>query len=157
MLSTEAEQCQSSHESIDHQPPSEYMRRGAGFLSGPGLAPLVFLFNLHAVSSISLTLINKYVAMALPLPFLILALQNLSSVLLTFLTGAIGIVPLKEIKLDHLLQMLPLSALYVVLIWSSLVGLAEVSVATVVIGRSLIPLFTGILCVIAHSLYLTLL
>ncbi len=50
---------------------------------------------------------------------------------------------LKPFKWEHMRKMLPLSLLYVGVLWSSLVGLANVSVSTVVIGRSLIPLGTG--------------
>jgi len=106
---------------------------------------LPFLFAMHATSSISLTLLNKSIAMAFPFPFHILILQNLCAICLTLLFGHLQILDLKPIRWSHLRRMTPLSLMYVALLWSSLSGLAKVSVSTVVIGRSLIPLFTSLL------------
>ncbi len=46
-------------------------------------------------------------------------------------------------KEEHFRRMLPISLMYVGVLVSSMIGLSKVSVATVVIGRSLIPFGTG--------------
>ncbi len=69
---------------------SFYYKKRRMSLSGS----LVFLFALHAASSVSLTLLNKALTLALPLPFHILILQNSFSVALTFLFAKMNVIAL---------------------------------------------------------------
>jgi len=104
--------------------------------------PATFWFFVHASSSIGLTILNKLIGTAFNYPFMILSLQNITAIILTFTCHALGVFPLHPIKLNHFILSAPVSICYMLLIWTSLEGLKHSSVAMVVVARNLVPFFT---------------
>ena len=76
------------------------------------------------------------------IPFGVILVQNSTAAFLSFIIAYFGFVPLKPIQLEHLkISILP-SISYVFLLWTSLEGLAVVSVPLIIIGRNLVPFVT---------------
>lgn len=104
--------------------------------------PLPFLFCLHAISSIALTILNKIISSAIPLPLMIVAFQNLFGCILSGIFVYIGLLKMKPITLQQILQVAPVTTLFCIMLWSSFETLPRVTVPLLVIGRSCVPLAT---------------
>jgi hypothetical protein len=100
-------------------------------------------FALHGVSSVSLTLLNKFLSSGTLSSTVVLNLQNVGSVVLSMLCLRMMASQRFVPDLYVCLRILPLSLLYVLSIGSSMGGLARLSVSSVTIGRSTAPLLTG--------------
>jgi len=105
---------------------------------------LGFWFTIYGASSIGLTLLNKSLAISFPSPFLVLTIQNIASVGMTFLADRMGVLLMSRWKVSHILATLPVASLYVFVLYTSLVGLSMVSVPLLVACRNLMPLATAL-------------
>jgi GDP-mannose transporter len=94
-----------------------------------------------------MTLFNKKIIMAFPEPFVLIAIQNFGAVLLTLLLQLITTeaLPLKRPSFRQLYTLIIPTFLYIILLWTSLEGLARVSVPLVIVARNSSPLITSII------------
>ncbi len=103
---------------------------------------------LYCTSGTLLTLINKFAVVIFPYTNMLLVLQNSIAVLLfvvasQFCRQALGSLP--SLSLTVLQLWMPLVLLFVMMLTSSLLALAYVSVPTVIVMRNLTTLFVAIL------------
>lgn len=104
-----------------------------------------FWIGVQGLSSITLTLANKYLSMKFTSPLIIITLQNIFSVFLFILFDWIAILPFKMPNMKEMVYLLPTSFFFVLLTWTSLEGLKIVSVPLVTVTRNLVPLLTAII------------
>lgn len=103
-----------------------------------------FWFVVYGVSSIGMTLLNKSLAINFPFPFLVLAIQNVVTVGFTFVADRLGTLSMNRWQISHLIATIPAATLYVVVLYTSLMGLGMVSIPLLVVCRNLMPLTTAI-------------
>lgn len=102
-------------------------------------------FLVHAASSISLTLLNKYLSGAIASqPFAVLLLQNAGGALL-LLFGVAGGLQMESVHASHLKLLALPAACFVGVLATSLLALGQVSVPLVVVVRNATPLATLLL------------
>lgn len=98
----------------------------------------LFWFVIACASSVSMTVFNKKLAIDFPYPFLLIAIQNFGSLILTFIFQFINkdLLPLKPPSLIQLKALIIPTASFILLLWTSLEGLALVSVPLVIVARN---------------------
>jgi len=105
---------------------------------------LAFVFACHAVTSSTLTLLNKRIAISVTFPWLAVLLQCLGTVFISLLMD----MPFRTIKPIRFAQMpgaLLISSLFTLSLASSISGLRRVHVPMAVVGKNLTPFVTAIL------------
>jgi len=105
---------------------------------------LALVFACHAVTSSTLTLLNKRIAVSVTFPWLVVLLQCLGTVVV----GLIMDLPfrtIKPVRLAHLPGSLLISCLFTLCLVSSISGLQRVHVPMAVVGKNLTPFVTAVL------------
>eukprot|EP00438_Fugacium_kawagutii_P025494 Skav224831 [mRNA] locus=scaffold3408:170575:171513:+ [translate_table: standard] len=105
---------------------------------------LALIFGLHSLCSISLTLLNKQLAVEIPFPFTIVLFQCLASIPFTLIAN-VQFNQIKAIRTSHLPGALLISVLFIACLISSLLGLKHVHVPMVVVGKNMGPFCTALL------------
>jgi len=67
------------------------------------------LLLLHAVSSISLTILNKLIATEYPKAFTLIFIQNIATVVFTFFVVTLGFLDIKPYQNVHAIKMAPMT------------------------------------------------
>jgi len=99
---------------------------------------------LQGTSSVSLILLNKYLATYFHFPILTLIGQNTIGTLLSILVWYMGIGPtMKPWKREHFVKIVPMGVLFTILLYTSFRSMGIVSIATVVVFRNAGPLMTA--------------
>lgn len=98
----------------------------------------LFWFVIACTSSVSMTVFNKKLAIDFPYPFLLIAIQNFGSLVLTLIFTLINkdILPLKPPSWRQIYLLIIPTISFIFLLWSSLEGLALVSVPLVIVARN---------------------
>ena len=99
----------------------------------------------HGASSIFLFLINRHIGIRYPYLFHVILFQNVFSFLLGILLIRLGIFSVNSIKVRHLVECLPSTIVFVVMLWSSLQCLVRTSVSVVIIIRNFTPICLALL------------
>jgi hypothetical protein len=99
----------------------------------------------HGVSSICLFLINRHVGIQYPYLFHVILFQNAFSFLLGIPLIQLGILPINSIKVRHLVECLPSTIAFVLMLWSSLQCLVRTSISVVIIIRNFTPICLALL------------
>jgi len=96
-------------------------------------------------SSVSLMILNKYLATFFNYPILTLICQNSVGTFLSISIWYCGLGPtMKPWRKDHFVKILPMAALFTVLLYTSFRTMGLVSISTVVIFRNAGPLLTAV-------------
>lgn len=99
---------------------------------------------LQGSSSVSLILLNKYLATYFHFPILTLIGQNTVGTLLSILVWYMGVGPtMKPWKKEHFVKIVPMGVLFTILLYTSFMSMGIVSIATVVVFRNAGPLMTA--------------
>jgi len=100
---------------------------------------------MQGCSSVSLMILNKYLATYFDFPILTLIVQNFVATVLSIIVWYIGVGPsMKPWKTEHFVKILPMGALFTILLYTSFRTIGLVSISTVVIFRNAGPLFTAV-------------
>lgn len=100
---------------------------------------------MQGCSSVSLVLLNKYLATFFNYPILTLIGQNTIATILSIIVWAVGIGPMMQPwKKAHFIKVLPMSALFTILLYTSFRTMGKLSIATVVVFRNAGPLCTAV-------------
>lgn len=104
-----------------------------------------FFCALQGCSSVSLILLNKYLATFFHFPILTLIGQNTIGTLLSILAWAVGLGPsMQPWKLGHFTKIIPMGLLFTTLLYTSFRSMGIISIATVVVFRNAGPLMTAV-------------
>jgi len=100
---------------------------------------------MQGCSSVSLVILNKYLATYFEFPIMTLMMQNGIATILSILAWAGGVGPtMNPWKKEHFVKVVPAAALFTVLIWTSFLAMGRISIATIVIARNATPLCTAL-------------
>jgi drug/metabolite transporter (DMT)-like permease len=113
-------------------------------LDGVGLV-IAGWFICHAISSVSLLVLNRAIGLQYGFPFNVVFLQNAASLILSFPLIKTGILPIHSIELRHLFECIPSALMFVTMLWSSLECLVRTSVPVVIVIRNLTPICVAML------------
>lgn len=105
---------------------------------------LAFVFACHAVCAISLTLLNKRIAVQIHYPWIVVVIQCAGSVLISIIVD----LPYATVRLPRWKQlpgMLLISFLFTMSLVSSISGLRRVHVPMAVVGKNITPFITALL------------
>jgi len=105
---------------------------------------LALVFACHAVTSSTLTLLNKRIAVSVTFPWLAVMLQCMGTVVVSLLLN-IPMRTIKPVRWSHLPGALLISSLFTLSLASSISGLRRVHVPMAVVGKNLTPFVTAIL------------
>jgi len=105
---------------------------------------LALVFACHAVTSSTLTLLNKRIAINTTFPWLVVMMQCLGSVVFSIIMD-LPFRTIKPVRLVHLPGSLLISCLFTLCLASSISGLRRVHVPMAVVGKNLTPFITAVL------------
>lgn len=96
-------------------------------------------------ASVSLILLNKYLATYFNYPILTLMGQNAGGLILSILCWYLGVGPTMQAwKFAHFVKVVPMAVLFTTLLYTSFRTMGYISIATVVVFRNAGPLFTAV-------------
>eukprot|EP01080_Neovahlkampfia_damariscottae_P010559 gene10559-3078_t len=106
-----------------------------------------FWLIVACISSVSMTILNKKIVVDFKFPFVLIAVQNIGSFIVTMIFQIFNreILPLKRVTLSQVYQLVLPTIGYIGLLWSSFEGLARVSVPLVIVSRNSAPLGTSLI------------
>jgi len=105
---------------------------------------LALVFACHAVTSSTLTLLNKRIAVSVSFPWLAVMLQCIGTVVVSFILD-IPFRSIKPVRWKHLPGALLISSLFTLSLASSISGLRRVHIPMAVVGKNLTPFLTAML------------
>jgi drug/metabolite transporter (DMT)-like permease len=107
----------------------------------------IFWLCIACVSSVSMTILNKKIIVDFKYPFVLMAIQNLGSFIVTMIFQLFNrsILPLKPVTMKQFYSLIIPTIGYIGLLWSSFEGLARVSVPLVIVSRNSAPLGTALI------------
>lgn len=105
---------------------------------------LALVFACHAVTSSTLTLLNKRIAVSVSFPWLAVMLQCMGTVVVSFILD-MPFRTIKPVRWRHLPGALLISSLFTLSLASSISGLRRVHVPMAVVGKNLTPFVTAML------------
>lgn len=98
----------------------------------------------YSISSISLALLNKYALVEFPHATFILALQLLTSSIISYGIGAVGLVAVDSLQWNKIYPFIPATLLFYAGLVVNLILLEHVNVDTFVVFRSVVPIMVQI-------------
>lgn len=102
------------------------------------------LFAGHASCSIFLVLINKTISMSFPFPWAVVFIQNSGTILCSVVLHLLGRVQLQPLRRHQVVPLVIDSFWLVVVLWSSIKALQEVTVPLYVVVRNTVPFLTAL-------------
>lgn len=102
-------------------------------------------FFLQGGSSVTIMILNKYLATYFNFPILILIGQNSVATMLSVGAWYAGFGPsMKPWKREHFIKVIPMAVLFTILLYTSFITMHYLAIPTVVVFRNAGPLFTAL-------------
>lgn len=121
-----------------------------GGSSNNSLLKIATVIMISGISSVSMTNLNKLLIEGFPRPFVILVVQNIATILLSFIIQLFNskLLPMNPFSIRQFYTLLPASLGSFLNLWTSLEALNSMSVALNIVARNSAPLLTTLIDII---------